>query len=98
MIRVSVLYPKSEGTTFDMDYYKTKHRDLCFQVLPDLKRMDVEQGLDGPYIAAGHLFFDNMEELQRSMGGPDAVKAQEDVRNYTNCEPAIQISQVIPVS
>jgi uncharacterized protein (TIGR02118 family) len=60
--------------------------------------MDVEQGLDGPYIAVGHLFFDNMEELQRSMGGADAVKAQEDVRNYTNCEPAIQISQVIPVS
>ena len=40
MIRVSVLYPKSEGTTFDMDYYKTKHRDLCFKVLPDLKKMD----------------------------------------------------------
>ncbi len=25
MIRVSVMYPKSEGSTFDLDGYKIKH-------------------------------------------------------------------------
>jgi len=28
MIRVSVLYPASEGKKFDVDYYKNKHMKL----------------------------------------------------------------------
>jgi uncharacterized protein (TIGR02118 family) len=95
MIRVSVFYPKQEGTTFDMDYYKSSHRQLCFDVFPDLKGMDIEQGIDGPYIAMGHLYFENMDHLQSNMGNPDAAKAQADVVNYTNSVPTIQISQVI---
>lgn len=92
MIRVSVLYPNGEGINFDMDYYKTTHRQLCFDVMPGLQRMDVEQGIDGPYIAAGHLYFDSPEALGAGMGGPRIGEAQADVVNYTNTVPVIQIS------
>jgi uncharacterized protein (TIGR02118 family) len=92
MIQVSVLYPKSDGCTFDMDYYKTKHRQICFDVMPGLQRMDVVQGVDGPYAAAGHLYFDSMEAMGAAMGGPRIGEAQADLPNYTNIVPVIQIS------
>lgn len=95
MIRVSVYYPKGDGITFDMDYYKTKHRQICVDAFPDMKGMQIEQGIDGPYIAAGHLFFENMEQLQSNMGGPGAGSAQADLVNYTNSVPTLQISQVV---
>lgn len=92
MIRVSVLYPNGEGINFDMEYYKTKHRQLCHDVMPGLKKMDVEQGIDGPYIAVGHLYFDSPEALGAGMSGPRIGEAQADVVNYTNTVPVIQIS------
>ena len=92
MIRVSVLYPNGEGIKFDMDYYKTKHRQLCHDVMPGLQKMDVEQGIDGPYIAVGHLYFSDPGALQAGMGGPRIGEAQADVVNYTNSVPVIQIS------
>ena len=95
MIRVSVYYPKGDGITFNMDYYKSTHRQICMDVFPDMKSMEIEQGIDGPYIAAGHLFFDSMDDVQKNMSSPDAGKAQADVVNYTNSIPTLQISQVI---
>ena len=29
MTKVSILYPRAEGSTFDMDYYLTKHIPMC---------------------------------------------------------------------
>jgi uncharacterized protein (TIGR02118 family) len=95
MYKVTVLYPAGEGKTFDMEYYKTKHRDLCFKVFGDLERMEIDQGVDGPYAAMGHLFFTSMEALQKNLGDPRVAEAQQDVPNYTNIEPVIQISAVI---
>lgn len=92
MIQVSVLYPKSDGSTFDMEYYKTKHRQICFDVMPGLKRMDCFAGIDGPYAAVGHLYFDSAEAMGAAMGGPRIVEAQADLPNYTNIAPVIQIS------
>ena len=94
-IRVSVLYPKGEGSTFNMDYYKTKHRQICVDVMPGLKKMVVEAGIDGPYEAVGHLYFDDMGTMGAAMGGPRIVEAQNDLVNYTNIVPVIQISQHI---
>ena len=95
MHKLTVLYPTGDGTTFDMDYYRTKHRELCFQSLEGLERMDIEQGVDGPYVATGHLYFPSLEALQASITGPRAADTVADVANYTNVTPVIQISQVI---
>jgi len=46
MIRVSILYPRSEGTTFDIDYYVSKHMPLVQKELGDtLKGYGVDEGI-----------------------------------------------------
>src|SRR4051812_41323410 len=58
MIRMSVLYPAGDDVTFDVDYYKTNHRDLCFKIL-GCEKMEVDTAVVGPYVAAGHLYFES---------------------------------------
>lgn len=101
MIKISVLYPKSEGKKFDMDYYCSKHIPMVQQKLgAACKRTDVEQGLAGivpgsqpTYIAMCHLYFDSVEAFQNAFG-PHAKAIMGDVPNYTDTQPTIQISEV----
>jgi uncharacterized protein (TIGR02118 family) len=94
MFRVSVLYPKGEGSTFDMEYYRDKHVPLVNRVIGP-ERFEVDSGVDGPFMAVGHLYFPSQEALQAGMGGPDAGEALADVPNYTNVQPQIQISEIV---
>ncbi len=101
MIKVSVLYPNSETTKFDMDYYLAHHMPLVQKLLGSaLRGVFVEQGLSGAqadsspaYIAMGHLLFDSLQEYQTSFG-PHAPAIVGDIPNYTNSQPTIQISEV----
>jgi uncharacterized protein (TIGR02118 family) len=95
MHKVTVLYPAGDGTTFDMDYYRTEHKRICFESLDGLERMDIDEGVNGPYLAFATLYFPSMEALQGAMGGPKAGAAAADVTNFTNVTPVIQISQVV---
>ena len=92
MIRVSVMYPKSEGSTFDMEYYETKHMAIVDATMKPTK-WEIDSGVDGPYMAIGHLFFESMDAMGAAMGG--AGDAMADVPNFTNIESAIQISEII---
>lgn len=94
-VKVSVLYPASEGSTFDMDYYKVKHREIVERVLGPVE-FTCEQGLPGqPFMATGHLVYESMEAMQAGMGSPDAGEAQTDIANFTNVTPQIQIGEII---
>ena len=69
MIKVSVLYPAGENTTFDMDYYCKSHIPMVQQKLGSAcKGAAVEHGISGAapgsrstYVAMGHLYFDSVE-------------------------------------
>jgi uncharacterized protein (TIGR02118 family) len=99
MIKVSFMYPKEGGNTFDMTYYCNTHMPLVQQKLGGVLRgLSVDQGMEVPgapliYLATGHLLFDSVEAFQSAMTthGP-ALMA--DVPNYTNARPAIQVNQV----
>jgi uncharacterized protein (TIGR02118 family) len=101
MIKVTVFYPNEEGKKFDMDYYCNKHMPMVKQKLgAALKEHAVEQGLGGGepgapalYIGMGHLYFDSVEAFQTAFG-PHAESIMKDVPNYTDIQPAIQISEV----
>jgi uncharacterized protein (TIGR02118 family) len=95
MIRVSVFYAKSDDATFDLDYYKNTHMAIVRESFPDLERIEVDNGLDGAFVAAGHLYFPTMEAMQASMGGPGAGAAMADVPNFTNITPSIQVSEIV---
>jgi uncharacterized protein (TIGR02118 family) len=101
MIKVSVLYPNTGNTQFDMEYYCKHHIPLVQRLLASaLKGASVDAGLSGeepgspaPYVAMGHLLFDSVEAFQRSFG-PHVQAIMGDIPKYTNVEPKIQISEV----
>ena len=48
MIKVSVLYPQTEGMRFDMAYYVDKHMGMVKRVLGDaLDHFEIDEGLSG---------------------------------------------------
>ena len=101
MIKVSVLYPKQEGSHFDMDYYCATHMPMAQSLLaPAIKGIAVEQGICGntpdvppTYAAMGHLFFESLEAFLAAFV-PNAAALGNDIPNYTNVQPTIQISEV----
>ena len=101
MIKVSVFYANGEGKRFDIAYYCEKHmllvQHLCGSAL---KGMAVEHGMSGmapgsaaPFLAMGHLYFETVDAFRASFG-THLNEIVSDVRNYTNIEPTIQISDV----
>lgn len=101
MIRFTALYPRRDGGRFDHDYYENEHRELVLERLSPLGlvRVEMDRGVaeaDGgepPFTAAGHLYFESLEELQ------DALDAQgedvmADVPNFTNLEPVVQVARI----
>jgi len=101
MIRVSVMYPNTEGSTFDMAYYCDTHISLVRQKLgAALKGVVVEQGISGsmpgsppPYLALGHLLFESLEAF-RTAFEPHGQALVDDIPKFTNTQPTIQISEV----
>ncbi|MFN8256302.1 MAG: EthD family reductase [Bacteroidales bacterium] len=101
MIKASIFYPGGEGKTFDFDYYMNKHAALVNSIPGNLiKGFQAEKGLAGmepgsppAYVAMAHLLFDNPDYLQKFMAM--SGKLMEDIPNFTNTEPVIQISEVL---
>lgn len=96
MIRLSVFYPSSEGSTFDHDYYREKHVPLCLQAW-GLAKADIDRGVDGPYVAAVHFEFDSVDAIQAAMAAEATGDVLADVANYTNITPVLQTSEIIPL-
>ena len=102
MIKLSVMYPKGEGKTFDMNYYLNTHIPLVGKLLGDaIKGATVEEGIaggapgtDASYAAMGNIYFESLESFQNSFG-PNAPKILADLPNFTNTEPTVQISKVL---
>ncbi|WP_282124208.1 EthD family reductase [Algibacter mikhailovii] len=102
LIKVTVVYPNSEGKKFDMDYYCNTHIPLVGSLLGDaLKGATVEKGIGGgapgssaPYAGMGNMYFDSVEAFENAFG-PNANKIMGDLPNFTNIEPVIQISEVM---
>ena len=101
MIKVSVLYPHSEGKGFDMKYYCDKHMPMVMKKLGSAcKSIAVEQGIAGgapgappTYVAMGHIYCESVEAFQAAFG-PHAAEIMADIPNYTPIQPVIQISEV----
>jgi uncharacterized protein (TIGR02118 family) len=101
MIKVTVMYPKTEGSTFDMGYYLESHMPMVRRKLgAACTGTMVEHGLGGgqpgtapTYAAIGSLMFDSVDAFQTAFA-PHAAEILADIPNYTNVEPVIQISDI----
>ncbi len=98
MIRVSVMYANEPGKKFDFDYYVNKHIVMVHQRLDPLGlvRSEVDKAVDAtsPFIAAGHLYFNSLEEFQNGFFA-HAAEFGEDMPNYTDTALQMQISEII---
>jgi uncharacterized protein (TIGR02118 family) len=103
MIRVSVMYPNGEGKKFDHAYYANQHMSLVHKRLDSLGllRTEVDKGVAGgapgapaPYAAIGHVYFNSIAEFQAAMK-PHGKELFDDVPNFTNITPQVQISEII---
>ncbi len=93
MIRFSVLYPATEGATFDHDYYRDHHVPLCCRTW-GLDGAEIDRGVDGPYVAAVHFEFESPEAMQASMAVDGTAEVRADVANYTTITPVRQVSEI----
>jgi uncharacterized protein (TIGR02118 family) len=94
MIRLSVLYPATEGATFDHDYYREKHVPLAVRAW-GLDGAEIDKGIDGPYVAAVHFKFESTEALQAAMAAEGTGDVLADVANYTSIAPVLQTSEIV---
>ncbi len=102
MVCISVLYANAPGKKFDHVYYAQKHIPLVMERCKSsgLIRSEIDTGLGGgapgspaPFVSIGRLYFETLDGFQKAMGahGPEIMG---DVRNYTDIEPQIQISEI----
>jgi len=103
MIRVSVMYPATPGSTFDWDYYLGPHVQLARKLLTSsgLVRIEIDRGVAGlppgapaPYHAVGHLSFRTSAEMQSALV-PTAADFIADERKHSSAPSVVQISEVI---
>lgn len=101
MFSVSIFYPNTKESLFNLEYYVTQHIPMIEKLL---KPMGMEEVLidealgtpmpyePPPYSVVAHLIFNNYEEMEMGMGHC-GEKLMKDVPNFTNVKPIVQISK-----
>jgi uncharacterized protein (TIGR02118 family) len=101
LIKISVMYPFSEGKTFSLEYYETRHVPMVAGLLgANLVKYTIEKGVASdipsqvPYMAIGTFYVKDLAEYEASTApNRDAIRA--DFANYTNVAPVISVSEVV---
>jgi uncharacterized protein (TIGR02118 family) len=89
-----VLYPATEGATFDHDYYRDSHVPLAVRTW-GLDGAEIDKGVDGPYVAAVHFRFASLEAMGEAMSAAGTADVMADVANYTTITPVLQTSEIV---
>lgn len=103
MTTLTVTYPRSEGATFDHDYYEATHLPLVTETWRDagLKGAQALRGLAAPdggppaYFAIAMIRFDSPDALKAAIGSPAAGQIMSDIPNFTNVRPVVQVNAEI---
>jgi uncharacterized protein (TIGR02118 family) len=101
MIKVSILYPNNPNSRFDAGYYVNVHMPLAMKLLVSaVKTVSVEIGVSGvtadhppPFRAVTAFTCDSVRAFSEAFL-PAAAQLQDDLPNYTDIEPIIQVSKV----
>lgn len=101
MASLSVVYPRTDSTTFDYDYYRDKHMPLVGERWADAGLTGGEAllgstgpgGAPAPYYAIGIIHFDSDQSLQAALNGEHAAEIMADIGKFTNVQPIVQINE-----
>lgn len=98
-LSLQVIYPVSDGTNFDYDYYFSSHLPLVEGAIGEhVESSIVTKGIaGGPGVPAGFyaiatLVFSDQAAMDAAMANIGV--AVSDIPNFTNTEPAILIGEV----
>lgn len=102
-IKVSIMYPNNDDVRFGMDYYSQQHMPMLAQLFGSkMIRYEIDQGVGGraegekaPFVAIGHLYFEKLSHYQEAFG-THSERILGDIPNYTNVQPVVQISELVP--
>jgi uncharacterized protein (TIGR02118 family) len=101
MITVSVMYPATEGSKFDMDYYLKTHVPLAGARWGSfgLRDAKVLRGTGAPggaapsYSVIALLTFESAADFQRAVAA-HGKEVMGDIPNFTNVQPVVQINEI----
>ena len=94
MFRYSVFYPGGDGDAFDHDYYRDVHIPLAVQIWNPVA-VEIDKGVDGPYVAVAHFTFETHEALTAAMAGEGTARIHADIPNYTTITAIRQVSEIV---
>lgn len=96
--RLSAVYPQTESSTFDMDYYLNTHIPLVEELFQPLS-VEVNEGVSGaeegsppPYAVMTDITFATLEDLQNAVRDHGA-EIVGDIPNFTGVEVQLQINR-----
>ena len=103
MPTVTVVYPRSEGASFDFDHYERVHLPLVAKNWAGagltgaqaLRGVASADGGEPPYLAIALIEFDSDDSLRAAMAGPAGSEIVDDIANFTNVRPVIQVNAPI---
>jgi uncharacterized protein (TIGR02118 family) len=95
MIAVTILYPKTDDSTFDMDYYATKHMPMFAEAIGDAcQSWGVIATHGNDYHCLAYAMVESMDAFGAAMkekGGP----VMADLPNFTTTQPVMVTGDVI---
>jgi uncharacterized protein (TIGR02118 family) len=94
VFRYSVFYPRTEGATFDHDYYRAVHVPLAAQTWNPVA-VEVDKGVDGPFVAVAHFTFASHEALTTALASEGTARIRADIPNYTTITAIRQVSEIV---
>ena len=96
--RLSAIYPQTDSSTFDMDYYMSTHIPLVEELFQPVS-IEVNEGVSGaeegsspPYAVMTDITFATLEDLQNAVATHGA-EVIGDIPNFTNVEAQLQINK-----
>jgi uncharacterized protein (TIGR02118 family) len=102
MVKVTVMYPYTEGARFDHDYYRDRHMPMVKARLGSAcAYYTVERGLSGrapgvpPAFEAMCAFICDSAEGYLAAMKEHRAEVLGDLANYTDIAPVFQISEVV---
>jgi len=98
-IQVTVIYPASSSSTFNMDYYLSTHMPLVQKLWgpAGLKNWTVLKfGADAPYSVQATLFWDSMADFENAGKDQENTgKIMGDIKNFSNVDPVLMPGEVV---
>ena len=103
MTTISVIYPQSDGATFDYDYYEQTHLPLVAQRWANAGLVGAQalrgvSGVDGSepaFLAIALLHFESFDRFRAAVTGEHASEIMADIANFTSVQPVLQVNEAI---